>query len=376
MQTGFLIVCDGPPDLPHPDLEQHTTLEAADAPVLKDLSRNGRICRTPLALPDLPRAEDTWRALLGVDLPASLPRGPLEAAALDVPLERRDLAFACPFVAGTPDALVGPAEGLTPADLDALDLALKPLWSPRLARFAEGNGAVLRWTDAAGRTLGTTAPDALNGRTLEQALPRGDGAQILTARIHDALEILDDHPVNRRRRGEGLAPVLTLWPWGGGTALALPDALPGRHACAVASDPGFLGLGRLCGLRPVAVAPAPDVEAACRLRADAAFAAAARGDSVIALHLRRDAPTLDGALAAVEALDRDLLGTLAQRCQRAGIRWRLWLVWNALPPEREALSLLAGSDPGPAQSLPFDRRGQSDTRLVQTPSTLLSGWLG
>jgi hypothetical protein len=73
--------------------------------------------------------------------------------------------------------------------------------------------------------------------------PRAKYWRKLTAEIQ---MVLHAHPVNSRRRDLGLAPVNSIWFWGGGTA-PVARLKPAVDAI-VANHPHSRGLARLCGL--------------------------------------------------------------------------------------------------------------------------------
>lgn len=58
--------------------------------------------------------------------------------------------------------------------------------------------------------------DALGADLFEQ-LPRGEQGRQWRALLNEAQVVLHNHPVNRRRAGQGLPPVNSLWLWGAGT---------------------------------------------------------------------------------------------------------------------------------------------------------------
>lgn len=355
----FLVLLDAPADAPLADLEGKTPLQAARTPTLDRLSRLGRIGKVvlgPLVGPD------AWWTLLGGETFGGLPRGPLEAAAWEIPLERRDLAFCGPLVATDGVALTDAApDALSAVDARALLDTVERLRSSALQLFAPPDGrAVLRWTDGAGRTLDTVAPEAAQGHPLAEVYPRGDGAERLRRLIEDSYELLDDHPVNRRRRGDGRAPANLLWPWGQGTALALPG-LAGSGRVAVGSDTAWIGLARAAGVKASPVERDSDIERACLSRVRAALAAGDRGAEAVLIHLRADGAGVDGRLAAIEAVDGVLLAGLADGCAAREVDFALTAVWCGPGDDGGALFVHYDSAAERREILPFDGRGAAET---------------
>lgn len=108
------------------------------------------------------------------------------------------------------------------------------------------------------RSLSATAtePSRVLAHQLEASLPDGPDAPILK-RLGAELEMwLHSHPVNEERARRGELPVSTLWPWGGGAALQLPESTvphpagtPPTHPLAFGSDPYLIGLSHLTALQ-------------------------------------------------------------------------------------------------------------------------------
>ena len=62
-----------------------------------------------------------------------------------------------------------------------------------------------------------SAPEQALGEDLSQHLPQGAEGKRLRVLINDIQVLLHQHPLNSARRLRGLAPVNSLWLWGGGT---------------------------------------------------------------------------------------------------------------------------------------------------------------
>lgn len=84
--------------------------------------------------------------------------------------------------------------------------------------------------------LGTDLADHLRG---EATIPRRWRALLSEAQI-----ILHNHPLNSERAGRGLAPVNSLWFWGGGV---LPDRVETGHATVATAEEELQALGLAAG---------------------------------------------------------------------------------------------------------------------------------
>jgi len=366
MPAVIVVSVDGPADVPIDEMDGRTALQAAATPNLERLARHGRLATLGWDRPDGWSEPDVWAAIAGAPVPTAISRGPLEASALEVPLEARDLVFSAPIIIGTVDRVAGVSDWIFQSELNSIVESLQPLWSRRWRWMAEPGAAVLRWTDGVGRRVSCVPPSDMVGESLAHGLPEGDGAEELACLIWDSAEILDNHPVNRRRLGEGWDPLLALWPWGVGAALVLPEQVPGGWS-AVATEPAFLGLARALGMRCRAVEPSGAIETAMRARVDATAERLTRGDRVVWVHVRRRGGAMDTTLAEIESIDRDLVGELLRRAEREDERvvWRV--VWHG--PKG---TVVLDSDPlsEPEGRLPFDGRGFDETRAVISPAAL------
>ena len=89
------------------------------------------------------------------------------------------------------------------------------------------------------------------GRGLEGVMPAGPDGARLRALLNEVQMWLFEHPLNEAREHQGLAPINSIWPWGGG----LPGQ-PGRDWRALWADDAFYrGAGCLAGSDLVATVP-------------------------------------------------------------------------------------------------------------------------
>jgi len=249
------VILAGALDQPIRELEDRTPLMVGAGEHLKALARRGRLGAVrplPADWPGDPAA--ALMSLFGYDPHGRFTgRGPLEAAALEVPLDRRDLAFSLAPVHLERDA-VGDMPDLSPESARALVRHVQDALRPDRMEFfpADGPGSVLVWRDGPD-AVHCHAPHEARGRPLREALPTGDRAESLVRLMWDSAEVLADHPANRRRRDEGRPTVDMLWPWSPGRAPELPG-FGFRHgvggAC-VAVNPVVRGLARLSRLRVI-----------------------------------------------------------------------------------------------------------------------------
>src|SRR5262249_22325688 len=148
----LLIVLDGAADEPLPDLEGRTPLMAATTPVLDGMVKRGRIgaAHTLHAEWGLD-PECALLGLFGYDPRADfLGRGTLEAAALHVDLDTRDLAMRLNLITTDGERLLDPTAGrIAPSEARPLIEHLVARLRMRIIEFYPGAGYrnLMVWRD-------------------------------------------------------------------------------------------------------------------------------------------------------------------------------------------------------------------------------------
>ena len=92
-------------------------------------------------------------------------------------------------------------------------------------------------------------PEQALGEDLSQHLPPGDEGRRWRVLLNDIQVLLHQHPLNAQRRARGLAPVNSLWLWGGG---CLPPTLHSQLGHVVSDDLLLQALAAHAGLTGVA----------------------------------------------------------------------------------------------------------------------------
>ena len=378
-----LLVPDGAADDPIAELDHQTPLQAARTPNLDALAKKGRV-GSVLTVPKgmYPGSDVANMSLLGYE-PAKYytGRGPLEAAALDVPLGSGDVALRCSLVSTDGETLLDYSSGhvSTEEARPLIELCQEKLGSRRFAFFPGVQYRhILRWTNGS-LDIKTIPPHDFAGQTLGPYLPEGDGDALLRSLIFDSLELLDNHPVNRRRRSEGLPPANTLWPWGQGLETVLPPfATVRKLSGAVITAVDLLrGLGKCARMKIVDVPGATGyIDTNYRGKADYTLQTLRNGTDFVFLHI--EAPdesghegNLDHKMQAIEDIDRLVVGPLVDELSKEKEPFRLLVVPDhatpvALKTHREGPVpfLLYDSSKEERGTLPYDERALTETSLV------------
>lgn len=317
----ILIVPDGAADEPLEELDGKTPLEVARTPYLDDLASRGYVGAVQVTPPEMyPGSDAANMALLGYDPTRYYTgRGPVEAAAMGIPMEAKDVAFRCSLISTDGVTLLDYSAGhvTTEEARPLIHLANEKLGTRFWSLFPGiSYRHILLWRE--GPVEVQTAPPHENmNRLLKEIYPRGDGESKLRAFIEDSINLLEDHPINRQRRDAGKAPANTLWPWSPGRVPQLPSFFKtrGRTGAVIAAVDVVRGLGQLAGLEIVNVPGATgyfDTNYAGKgqytldalTRHDFAWVHIEAPDE--AGHLG----SIDEKIKAIENIDRHVVGTL------------------------------------------------------------------
>jgi hypothetical protein len=182
--------------------------------------------------------------------------------------------------------LLEDAPALAAEEASALCRSILPSLEER--GFSLQVGAPGRWYVAADeeRTFRAAAPAVARAGRIRDELPAGPDGGVFRALGNEIQMLWHDHPVNQERVGRGLAPVNSVWFWGGGPA-ATGAGGARRLPPLYATDPLLRGLWLELGAEPAAP---PAGEAAARALAAGAVMAlpgAALADPGLRRTLRR-----------------------------------------------------------------------------------------
>jgi len=231
------------------------------------------------------------------------------------------------------------------------------------------------WRDGS-LDVNTTPPHNIMGEPIEDHLPQGDGEQTLRGLIYDSIDLLDNHPINRRRRDAGKNPANMIWPWGQGRTLDLPSfaTKTGLTGAVVAAVDLVKGLGRAAGLKVVDV-PGATGYLDTNFEGKARYALDALHERDFAL-VHIEAPdeaghigNIDAKIEAIENVDEKVLGTLLEGLKEVE-QFRILVAPDHVTPisirthaEDPVPFVLFSSFEPAGSNLPFDERAVQETKL-------------
>lgn len=269
--------------------------------------------------------------------------GPLEAASLGVAIGEHDVVYRCTMVTLRADAQSGSKGGLNEikklgphvvmddatagliSTEEARELieAINEQLGSEMIQFYPGLGHrhLMVWVNGKSRAV-CTDPQLLVGRPIADALPTGDGSDILWKLMDASFQILRDHPLNDERREAGQKAANCLWLWGQGRAIFWPSLSERLKMTGVVVSQSDVhrGLGIMAGLE--AVDGARLAGADLRTQAAVALEELKKNDFAY-VHVELPDEVVYGSDVAakvkgIEAVDRDLVGPLLEGLAKLG----------------------------------------------------------
>jgi 2,3-bisphosphoglycerate-independent phosphoglycerate mutase len=216
----LFVVIDGLSDRPCPELGGRTPLEAAHTPVLDQLATDGICGIMDTIAPGVRPGSDTAHlALLGYDPHTYYTgRGPLECEGSGIHMEPGMIGFRCNYATVSPEGRITDRRAGRIHDTAALSRALQD--GIDLSKY----GVVFTFRSGAGHRAALALKGEGLGYCVSSNDPKKDGVPPLTVHavketakdkktatvcndfVRQATQILSDHPVNRDRVRQGLAP--------------------------------------------------------------------------------------------------------------------------------------------------------------------------
>ncbi|MCL2409515.1 MAG: alkaline phosphatase family protein [Oscillospiraceae bacterium] len=384
----LLVIGDGMADNPMPQLGGKTPLQYAATPIMDKLASAG-VLGSVLTVPEgMPAGTDTAvLSIFGCD-PRTFytGRAPLEAAASGISLSPGDVAYRCNMVTfedagGTAfeeKKIISHSAGSIEGE-ESDELIRELFETPVFKSAAEKAGmivhpassfrhiAVQKSADIDGIEM--AAPHDNLGEVVGPLLPSGcDNADVLKDLMRIAHEVLDNHPINKKRRAEGKLPANGIWFWAEGTAVKLPDFTEkyGKTGGVVTAVPICHGIAALIGLEKIYVEGATGELFTNYAGKVNATLDVLRNHDFAAVHI--EAPDecthngeLYGKIQAIEWIDSRVLRPLIAGL--AGIDFRMLIL-----SDHKTLSSTRGHDGSPVPYIIYDSRYDKNTGLTYCES--------
>ncbi len=262
----IIILGDGMADEPIPELGNKTPMEAAETPTMDWLASHGRVgLLKTVPVGYHPGSEVANMSVLGYDLDKTFEgRGSLEAASMGVPLLDDEMAMRCNLICIENGIIKNHSAGhISNEEAAELIASLNEKLADDNVHFYQGVSYrhLLKIKHGDKRIL-CTPPHDVPGTPFRDVLVKAETAEaqatadLLNNLILRSQELLENHPVNLKRKAEGKDAANSIWPWSPGyrpKMQTLMERFGIRSGVVISAVDLIRGIGVYAGLRPVLV---------------------------------------------------------------------------------------------------------------------------
>ena len=319
-----ILIIDGAAGLPLPERGGQTCLELAHTPNLDAMAQDGLVglARTvPVGME--PSSACACMSVLGYD-PRVYYRGraAIEARSMGIPIGQGEAVFRCNLVAVRDGQMWDYSSGHISTDEAAeLIAALNESLGNDQVHFYPGVSyrhiCKLKGLE---ETLAATCtpPHDIPGQPISQFLPKGPGSGFLRDLMSRSEAVLQNHPVNIRRRARGEVPATMLWLfWGSGQIPDMPSfkQVYGLTAAMTSGVDLLRGLAQMMGMTVLDIAGVTDgLDNDYRAQATGALAALKQHE-VVVIHIEAPdeaahAGSIDEKIEAIQRIDQEVVSRL------------------------------------------------------------------
>ena len=346
-----VVLGDGMADEPIARLNGRTPLAYANTPALDALSQKSEIGMVSTIPEGMKPGSDTANlSVMGYDPKKYYSgRSPLEALSIGVPMKDTDIALRCNIVTlseeeGIPFAkrrILDHSSGeIETEDCAVLLRAVMEKLDRPPYHFYVGTSYrhCLIWEN--GEVEELTPPHDVLGREIGPYLPDDKNLHEMMVRSY---EILKNHPINVKRRQEGLNPANCCWFWGAGTRPSLPSFYEktGKKGIMISAVDLLKGIAVGAGMDVAGVEGANGgLDTNYEGKTQAALDALVR-DGYDFAYIHIEAPdemghqgSVEKKLQAIEYLDRRVVAPLTAGLDASGLDYRLMVLPDHPTPIR------------------------------------------
>jgi 2,3-bisphosphoglycerate-independent phosphoglycerate mutase len=347
-----VIIGDGMADRPMAETGGLTVLQKAATPNMDWLAGNGEIGMVRTIPSGFPPGSDVANlSIMGYDPSRYYTgRAPLEAASMGIELKDDDVAFRCNLVTLALDSdsscttMQDYSSGhITSEEGRELISALNEELKSEDVVFYPGVSYrhLMIWRRGSVKAVCTPPHDILD-RPVAEYLPSGEGSPFLRDLMDRSVAIMQNHPVNDRRRAAGKRLANSIWLWGQGKRPSVPkyDEKYGITGALISAVDLTKGLGVCAGLKIINVPGATGwIDTNYRGKAEYALNALDNADFV---YIHVEAPdeaghsgSLEYKLKAIEDLDALVIGPVLKGMKDRFGAFRLLLMPDHATPIRK-----------------------------------------
>ena len=262
----IIILGDGMADEPIPELGDKTPMEVANTPTMDWLASHGRVGRLKtVPVGYHPGSEVANMSVLGYDLDKTFEgRGSLEAASIGVPLLEGEMAMRCNLICIENGIIKNHSAGHISNEeaAELIDFLNEQLADDDI-RFYQGvSYRHLLKVKHGDKRIHCTPPHDVPGTPFRDVLIRPEAAEaqatadLLNGLILRSQKLLENHPVNIKRKAEGKDAANSMWPWSPGyrpRMQTLMERFCIDSGVVISAVDLIRGIGVYAGLKPILV---------------------------------------------------------------------------------------------------------------------------
>lgn len=324
----IVVLIDGMADHPLKELGGKTPLAYARTPNMDKMAARGLVGMVK-TIPDgfMPGSDVANLSVLGYD-PAQYytGRAPLEAASIGVELGEMDVAFRCNLVTLSEEEEYSKKRMIdyssdeisTEEARELIEEVDKAFGGEGIHFYAGTSYRHLMVWEEGPSLLQLTPPHDISDRVIGEYLPKGEGADRLLGLMVASSRLLPSHPINLKRREEGLRPSTSIWIWGHGRRPRLKTFYEkyGLEGGVISAVDLVKGIGIYAGLDIIEVNGATGtINTNFEGKAEGALEALREGKDFVYIHIEAADEAghrgeIETKIRAIEEVDEKVIGTI------------------------------------------------------------------
>lgn len=262
----LIILGDGMADEPIAELEGKTPLQYANTPTLDYMakhSRMGLLKTVPKGFH--PGSEVANMSVLGYDLSKTYEgRGALEAASMGIPVEEGEMAMRCNLICIEDGIIKNHSAGHISNEeaTELINYLNQKLGSDVVSFYSGVSYRHLLKIRGGNKGIDCIPPHDVPGTPFKDVMVKplseeGENTAILINKlILRSQELLENHPVNIKRKQEGKDPANSIWPWSPGykpNMQTMKERFGVEKGRVISAVDLIRGIGVYAGLNPIIV---------------------------------------------------------------------------------------------------------------------------
>lgn len=262
----LIILGDGMADEPIAKLGNKTILQASNIPTMDMLAKKGKNGLL-VTVPDgfHPGSEIANLTVMGYDVAKVFEgRGSLEAASIGVEIEPGEMAMRCNIICVENGKIKNHSAGHISNEeaYELVDFLEKELGSDVVSFHKGISYRHLLKVKGGNKHVSCTPPHDVPGTPYADVMVKADckeaeeTANLLNDLILRSQKLLENHPINIKRKAEDKDPANSIWPWSAGykpQMKTLSETYGLKHGAVISAVDLIKGIGVYAGLKPIEV---------------------------------------------------------------------------------------------------------------------------